>query len=77
MASTASEFKFGTRSKYDWDTWFDGQVWELKEGEDYDNPVSARAAAYAAGKSRAKQGENITVQVSQKGKSLFVQAVHG
>lgn len=69
MAKPASsDFTFGARSKYNWDAWFDGKVWELVEGEDYTNPVAARAAAYAAAKARG-----LVVRVSLKDTSLFVQ----
>lgn len=36
MAKQLEDFDFGTpRSKYPWDEWLDGNIWELVEGEDY------------------------------------------
>jgi len=27
------------KRKYPWDRWFDGHIWKLKKGEDYDCPT--------------------------------------
>jgi hypothetical protein len=27
--------KLGRRAKYDWDSWTNGRVWEIRRGEDY------------------------------------------
>lgn len=31
--------KRGPQSTYDWDTWLDGNSWQLKRGVDFDTPV--------------------------------------
>jgi hypothetical protein len=45
MATKIKEFDFGPQSRlskrggtdpYPWDQWFDGDVWEIKQGEDFD-----------------------------------------
>lgn len=37
------------QEKYPWDEWFDGSVWRLRQGEDFDvNCESMRSAIYMA-----------------------------
>lgn len=41
------------RFKYDWDRWFDGQVWELRQGSDFEpDSVTFRSMAHNAAKQR-------------------------
>ena len=42
-----------TQSRYPWDEWLDGSVWELVHGEDFDaQPSTFRSVAVAQGKKR-------------------------
>jgi len=59
---------------YDWNTWFDGNVWLLEPGVDF--PVttklqSVRGAAYMAARRR---GVKVTIGTSDDEKSLWIQA---
>lgn len=38
--------------QYKFDLWLDGQVWELYQGEDYEDGKKFRWAAYSAAKTR-------------------------
>lgn len=42
----AFEDKVAT-SKYPWNEWADGSIWELKKGEDYDKPETIRGIVYS------------------------------
>jgi|APSaa5957512535_1039671.scaffolds.fasta_scaffold24847_2 hypothetical protein len=54
--------EYETRRKYDWNRWLDGNVWELKEGEDFIVPLRSIAAqAYQAANRR---GLGISVSVN-------------
>ena len=53
------DFSIGRRSKYDWDTFFDGNIHLLEQGEDFDcSTASFRTQAYNAARSR--QGRLLT-----------------
>lgn len=41
MAERLKEYSFRERggSKYSWDEWTDGEVWKVKEGEDFECPA--------------------------------------
>lgn len=59
MAEVIEEFDWNkartTRSRYDWDQWFDGQVWRLKKDEDFTAEVASfRSSASTAAKKRDK-----------------------
>lgn len=42
MAERIAEFPAATRrSKYDTDTWFNGEIWKLIKGEDFKVPVAS------------------------------------
>jgi translation initiation factor IF-1 len=81
MATTLSKFDFTkinrtpstSRSKeYPWDQWFDGQIWKLKPGKDFDVKASAlekviRTAANRKGKFvrvRVIDGDFVVLQAS-------------
>ena len=70
MARVVSSFPRKDRSKYPWSQWFDGQVWELEKGADFDcTPTSVRTSALSAAFRRG-----IKVRTSQMGNKVFVQA---
>jgi len=56
MAETLSEFTWPTRgaiAKYPWELWFDGRIWRLTRGTDFENrPVVFRTQALYAAKQR-------------------------
>ncbi len=73
MKRLGDHFDFNRRGKghrsYDWVTWFDGTVYELERGVDFDVlPESMRSAVHYAAASRGLavktkvQGDNIVVQ---------------
>ena len=78
------------RRTYPWDDWFDGRIWQLVEGEDFDGPSTSmekvvRSTAYAKGlKVRARvNDEGVVVQrhedarrVSGKTRSPSKAALH-
>lgn len=72
MARVLEDFDFRKRphSRHPWDTWLDGQVWELRQGVDFSSePPNMRGAAHAAA---AKRG--LTVRTSIRGPVLTLQA---
>lgn len=59
----------GGKPKYDWEILFDGQVWQLDQGEDFDCvPANFRSAAYRAAKVRG-----FKVRVKIDGSTVYVQ----
>jgi len=61
MARVVKEMPASTRgSKYPWASWFDGKVWELTPGTDFDcNVDSMRQQAYQAA---ANAGVSVTTR---------------
>lgn len=59
------------RRSYDWDTWFDGSVYELERGVDFEVlPESMRSAVHYAAESRG-----LTIKTQVQGDNIVVQAV--
>jgi hypothetical protein len=57
-------------SIYDWDSWLDGQVWELEKGIDFHIGItSIRSMARTAAHQRG-----LEMKTRSKGDSLFIQA---
>ena len=46
--------------KYDWETWTNGKIWLLRQGEDFD--VSPRSFSAQAHGTAAKLGKKVTVR---------------
>ena len=70
MAEVLEKFSF-TRGRYNWDDWFDGQIWRLEQGEDFEvDPSSFRSTITAA----ARRYE-VSVRTSVDGGSVVLQAV--
>lgn len=75
MAEVIEEFSAGGRTrtgKYAWDNWFDGKIWKLTKGEDFEVPIgSFSASATGAAKSRGLKlerrivGDSIELRASK------------
>ena len=72
MAEKLNEFNFTrARNRYDWDRLFDGNVWELKEGQDFTTDVKTiRSSVYAAARRH-----DVQVRTQVEGDNLVLQAV--
>ena len=70
MARTVKEMPASTRgSKYPWGDWFDGQVWELTPGKDFDcNVDSMRQQAY-----QAAGAAGVSVTTRERDEKLYIQ----
>lgn len=74
----AKDFDFardngGGNSKYDWARLFDGQVWELVHGEDFDClPEMFRRQAYGRA---TKEGKRVRVHIRED--HVFLQVRNG
>ena len=62
-----------TEEKYNYDEWFDGSIWKLKQYEDFFiHPGSMRSALYMAAR---RKGKVIKTHVPSTQDCIFVQAV--
>jgi hypothetical protein len=79
MARTLKRFDFPERhaanSRYPWDQWLDGQIWQITRGEDFDiSTESMRVRLYPAAKARGGsirtnvKGSTITFQFTKNRK---------
>lgn len=57
---------------YEWDKWFDGQIWAFVEGVDYFNEKTFRSALAQASKKRKIK---VSTLYSKEEKCLYLQAV--
>ncbi len=55
---------------YDWDSWFDGQLWELEQGDDFS--VAPESFAATARQTAKKRG--VSIRVSCRGERAYVKA---
>lgn len=70
MAQVLEKYNF-TRGRYDWDTWFNGDIWQLEQGEDFEvDPASFRSTITAA----ARRYE-VSVRTAVNGNSVVLQAM--
>ena len=75
MATKLEAFPTKTGTKYDWDTFFNGDVWKLVEGEDFNVPMQSFRGALGAAK-KARGLEVKTAKQTEDGKTfLVIQAV--
>ena len=69
-----NELKFPPRAneeKYPWDKWFDGSVWLLKQGEDFDVDIeSMRSAVYMAA---SRHGIKVRTHVPKQRTTMYIQ----
>ncbi len=69
MAKKLKTFEFRqTASKYNWDEWFNGEIWELKRGEDFQNPANYFRSQVS---SRARE-RGLRAMTSQVGEDTVV-----
>lgn len=60
-----------TEEKYPWADWFNGNVWKLKPGEDFDvDLTSFRSAVYMAAK---RHGFKVKTHVTRKRDLVYIQ----
>ena len=75
MAEILEDHEFGKVGRsdgYPYDEWFDGQVWKLVRGTDYEcTSSSMRTSAQQVGKTRNK---NVRTNMIMDGKGIVVQA---
>jgi hypothetical protein len=75
MAKIVKEFPAQVRrreSKYPWDQWLDGQVWELAQGVDFQTDANAmRSVVYLAAK---RVGVKVRVGVDKGNGLMWVEA---
>lgn len=71
MAKKLDEFPRQSRnSKYDWDTWLNGEVWELTRGEDFDiGMASFRSVAFREARLR-----KVKLRTTVRGGKFILQA---
>jgi hypothetical protein len=63
----------GRAPRHDWDSWFDGAVWRLVQGEDFTSKMSSfRAQISFAGRARGKRVEVRNVEDAEG--EILVQA---
>lgn len=67
------EIFFGPRSRrYNWVDWFDGQLWELKQGEDFQvTPRSFAAQAHRA----TREFGNLRIRTRVIGDTVWIQTI--
>jgi hypothetical protein len=63
----------GPAQKYPWDTWLDGQVWELRVGEDFDaKAATIRSRAQAEAKKRTGRARTSYIS-DEAGERVIIQ----
>lgn len=69
VARRLKKFNFPTRrGTYDWDKWADGSIWELRQGEDFEDTDRFVMAAYQFRKRMglrlhmARDGDTVTLR---------------
>lgn len=74
MARILKELPPDGRSKYDWDRWLNGKVWELQRGKDFQvAPKSFHNATAAAVRRRdlslssRVRGDTVVIQARKRG----------
>jgi hypothetical protein len=78
MAQILEEFPPRVRrgqqaKKYDWDSLFDGQIWQLARGEDFDSkPISMRQVAY---REAASRDIRVRISMNTEAETVTIQAV--
>jgi len=71
MAKMIESFEFtDKRSKYDWTAWFNGKIWELTKGEDFESKSFESSARGAA----KRLGFSIRFNTINEGNAVVLQA---
>ena len=71
MAHTLDDFP-APDSHFAWDEWLDGQVWELRAGEDFDAAMPATFRQAAKRQARARGGHARTRLLEREGREVIV-----
>lgn len=78
MAEVLEDFDWNAvrspRSRYDWDRWFDGNVWKLVEGEDFTAKTSSFRTSVASAAKR--RGHEVRTSIPEDG-IVVLQAYKG
>jgi hypothetical protein len=61
-------------SKFPWDQWFNGKIWQLDNGEDF-TATKTENFRTTVGKAAKDRGIKVKTAVTNEGKSLVVQAL--
>ena len=71
MAKTIRSFDFATRktTKYPWDKWTDGRIWQIQRGVDFERP----AVSFVANIHQLARTRKLSVRVSQSGDTITFQ----
>ena len=79
MAKTLEKFDFtesgagAGRAKYDWDEWFDGQIWKLTKDEDWKSEASANVFAGQVRAAAKSKGYIVSVNtIGSEGKEHVI-----
>jgi hypothetical protein len=71
MARTLDAFPLKVQSRYPWNRWLDGQVWELKHGEDF-RGKSETFRTNAKHQARRRGGNVRTARLEREGAMYVV-----
>lgn len=58
------------RDRYPWTDWLDGQLWELKRGEDF----TITTAGFVSAVHHAARESNMRVRTKRRGDTVWIQA---
>lgn len=78
MAEVLEEWSFSHRTegypvRYDWDTWLNGQVWKLKQGEDF--PISLPNFRNSVFVAASKRGVKVRTTTNKTEGTVIIQAL--
>jgi hypothetical protein len=74
MAKKLKDFEFpavGTTTRYPWDEWLDGNIWQLTKGDDFPSD----AYNFRNGAINAARRKGLKVRTSRSGDVVTIQAV--
>lgn len=64
----------GGQSKYDFDKLFDGSIYRLQRGDDFDGKTSVKSIRGYLATQASKRGKSLRTQIEADGAALVVQA---
>lgn len=68
------EWRVASRSKYPWDEWFDGNVWQLEQGRDFES--SPERMRQMVGMTARKRGLKVRTSVNKIEGKIALQVLH-
>jgi hypothetical protein len=76
MAELLDDFDWsqGRRSIYPWETWFDGRVWKLHSGKDFQGPASRFQTNLYSHPVASRRGLKVRSSIVDDNKALVIQA---